>query len=219
MKRNPLTQDLLRARLREVRWIGGGSGAGKSSVAQRLAATHGLIEYSCDNKISDHARRSNPSDAPLLSAFLAMDINQRWVSRPPSQMFETFPWFRGEGFELILDGLIALPEGTPILVEGFRLLPRLVAALLSQPNQAVWLIPTGAFRRHAFEARGSTWFPHETRNPQRALANLLVRDGLFTDEVVKEAADLNLRVIEIDGTLSIYDVTRRVGESLGLARA
>jgi ABC-type thiamine transport system ATPase subunit len=77
MKRRPLTPDLLRARLQQVRWIGGGSGAGKSSVVNLVAPTHGLIEYSCDNRIRDHARRSNPSDAPLLSAFLAMDMNQR----------------------------------------------------------------------------------------------------------------------------------------------
>jgi hypothetical protein len=132
-------------------------------------------------------------------------------------MFETFPWFHGVGFELILDDLMALPEDTPIVVEGFRLLPRLVAPLLSQPNQAVWLVPTEEFRRRAFEARGSTWFPFETSDPQRALSNLIVRDGLLTDEVIKEAADLNLRVVEIDGSLSIDEVTRLVGDTLGLA--
>jgi adenylylsulfate kinase-like enzyme len=32
----------LRAQLRHVYWIGGGSGAGKSVIAGRLAARHGL---------------------------------------------------------------------------------------------------------------------------------------------------------------------------------
>jgi len=32
----------LRERLRDVYWIGGGSGAGKSTVARRLAAQYGL---------------------------------------------------------------------------------------------------------------------------------------------------------------------------------
>ena len=35
----------LRARLRHVYWIGGGSGAGKSTIARRLAARHGLQLY------------------------------------------------------------------------------------------------------------------------------------------------------------------------------
>ena len=44
-------------------------------------------------------------------------------------MFKTFHWFAGEGFELIVEDLLALPKEQPILVEGFRLLPRLVARL------------------------------------------------------------------------------------------
>jgi hypothetical protein len=32
----------LRQRLRHIYWIGGGSGAGKSTIARRMAARHGL---------------------------------------------------------------------------------------------------------------------------------------------------------------------------------
>jgi 2-phosphoglycerate kinase len=207
----------MRARLRHARWIGGGSAAGKSTIARRLAVEHGLRVFSTDDSMVQHARRSNPADAPMLHAFLAMDMDERWVKRPPSVMFETFHWFRGEGFDLLLDDLLALPEEPPILAEGFRLLPRLVAPLLSQPSQAVWLVPSLEFRRDVFAGRGTTWFPYETSDPKRALANLLVRDRLFTDQVVKEAATLQLPVIEVNGTLSVDEVTRRVGESLGLA--
>jgi 2-phosphoglycerate kinase len=207
--------DSLKGQLRRVRWIGGGSGAGKSTVARRLAVAYGLSEYSCDDAIPDHARRCGPSDAPLSHAFLAMDIDERWVKRPPTVMFETFPWFHGEGFELILDDVLALAEQSPVLVEGFRLLPRLVAPLLSEPHQAVWLVPTTEFRRQAFRARGNTWFPYETSHPERALANLLVRDDLFAREVVKEAADLRLPVLEVDARLSTDELTSRVKDCLG----
>jgi 2-phosphoglycerate kinase len=215
MRKYLTAADSLRARLRLVRWIGGGSGAGKSTVARRLAVAYGLSEYSSDDAIPGHARRCGPSEAPLLHAFLAMDMDERWVKRPPTVMFETFPWFHGEGFELILDDLLALPEESPVLVEGFRLLPRLVSPFLSEPNQAVWLIPTTEFRRQAFRARGAIWFPYETSNPQRALANLLVRDDLFAREVAKEAADLKLPVLEVDATWGIDELTSRVRSSLG----
>lgn len=217
MRRQRLTPELLQARLRHVRWIGGGSGAGKSTIARRLAADYGLRLYSSDDVMSAHAGRSNPADDPLLHAFLAMDMDERWVHRSPTVMFETFHWFQGEGFDLILEDLLALPEEPPIVAEGFRLLPRLVAPLLSLRNQAVWLVPTPAFRRVAFDRRGFTWdIPRKTSNPEHALSNLLVRDQLFTDEVLKEATALRLPIIEVDGKLSVEELTRRTAESLGL---
>ncbi|HEX6797869.1 MAG TPA: hypothetical protein VF116_09185 [Ktedonobacterales bacterium] len=216
-RRKPIAPEHLRARLRHVRWIGGGSGAGKTTVARKLAADHGLRLYSCDDSIAEHARRSHPADEPLLHAFLAMSMDERWANRSPSEMFERFPWFQGEGFGLILGDLLALPREPQIVVEGFRLLPRLVAPLLSRPNQAVWLIPTPEFRRAAFDRRGFTWdIPRKTSNPERALSNLLARDQLFTDEVFKGATALRLPTIAVDGTLGADELAWRVGAGLGL---
>ncbi len=217
MRRQSPAPDLMRARLRHVRWIGGGSGAGKSTIARRLAADHGLRLYSCDYTTSGHIGRSNPTDDPLLHNFLAMDMDERWLNRPPSVMLKTFHGFQGEGFDLILEDLLAIPEDPPILAEGFRLVPRLVAPLLNRPRQAVWLVPTPEFRRAAFERRGSTWeIPRQTTDPERALANLLVRDRMFTDQLVREAAALGLNVIEVDGTSTVDETTARVREGLGL---
>lgn len=135
---DPVTRDLRR----HVRWIGGGSGAGKSTIARKLADEHGLRVYSSDATLGDHIRRSDAVHHPLIHAFLAMDMDERWVDRPPSVMLETFHGFQGEAFEFIVEDLLALPGDPPILAEGFRLLPRLVAPLRSQLDQAVWLLPT-----------------------------------------------------------------------------
>src|SRR5690348_1846343 len=99
----------LRAQLRHVYWIGGGSGAGKSVIARRLAARHGLRLYATDDAMADHGKRIRREDSPFLSAFVAMDMDERWVNRSPEVMLETFHWFRGEGFDLIVDDLIRLP--------------------------------------------------------------------------------------------------------------
>jgi hypothetical protein len=60
-----------------------------------LAAEHGLRLYSTDDAMSDHARRSTPGNNPFLTEFMAMDMDERWVSRSPTTMLETFHWFRG----------------------------------------------------------------------------------------------------------------------------
>lgn len=218
MRRIPLDSEQLKVRLRHVRWIGGGSGGGKSTIARRLAAHYGLHLYRSDAAMAEHASRSTPADAPLLHSFIAMDMDERWANRSPEVMFQTFHWFAGEGFDLILEDLLALPEEPPIVVEGFRLLPRLVAPLLSHPDQAVWLIPTPEFRRAAFDSRGSTWeIAKKTSKPDQALANLLVRDRIFTDEVAREASALQLCVIKVDVAVSVDELTTRVADQLGLS--
>jgi hypothetical protein len=86
-----------------------------------------------------------------------------------------------------------------VIAEGFRLLPHLVKPLLAVPGHAVWLLPTPAFRRAAFESRGSMReIARKTSNPDRALRNLLERDQMFTERLYSETKRLQLRVIKVD---------------------
>lgn len=207
----------LRDRLGHVCWIGGGSGAGKSTIARRLAARHGLRLYATNDAMPDHARRCAPGDCPLLDTFAAMDMDQRWLNRSPQTMLETFHWFQGEGFHLILQDLLRLPAGPGVIVEGFRLLPRLVKPLLGAPGRAVWLLPTPGFRRAAFHGRGTLWdIAGKTSDPPRALDNLLERDRMFTERLGQEAKRLDLRTIEVDLPMTEAELAEQVADAFGL---
>ena len=204
--------------LQHVYWIGGGSGGGKSTIARRIAADHGLSIYTTDDVMADHARRSSPEHCPLLHRFIAMDLDERWVNRNPQIMFETFHWFRGEGFNFIVEDLLRLPRDQGVIVEGFRLLPQLVKPLLSLPNRAVWLLPTPDFRHAVIDSRGgSAWsFLAKTSDPERALHNLLERDRKFTEVLREETTRLGLSVIDVEATTTADDLTRRVKDVFGL---
>jgi 2-phosphoglycerate kinase len=208
----------LREQLQHVYWIGGGTGAGKSTIARRIAAQHGLRLYATDDVMADHARRSTHEDSPLLHRFMAMDMDERWVTRPPKTLLETFHWFQGEGFNLIIEDLLCLPREPAVIVEGFRPLPRLVKPLVSEPGQAVWLLPTPAFREAVVESRGgsASGFLAKTTDPERALRNLLERDRMFTDILREQTARLEVPAIEVDVTITVDDLARRVTEVLGL---
>jgi hypothetical protein len=202
--------------LRHVRFLGGGSGSGKTTVAGRLAAAHGLRLYPTE-PFSAYVSRTTPADAPLLHTFLAMDMDERWVDRSPTVMHDTFHAFQGETFHLVVEDLLPLPKTEPVLAEGFSLVPRLVAPLLSRPDQALWLLATPEFRLAAFDSRGSTWdIPRKTRDPDRALRNLLARDALFTEHVRREADDLGLRTIDVRPGLGVDELVTLAGAALGL---
>jgi 2-phosphoglycerate kinase len=207
----------LRARLGHVYWIGGGSGAGKSVTARRLAGQHGLSVYSTDEAMADHGRRFSPYEAPLLSTFKTMDMDERWLLRSPQAMLDSFHWFHGELFSLIIEDLVRLPPEPGVIAEGFRLLPQLVKPLLAQPDHAVWLLPTPEFRRAAFTSRGSLWqIAGQTSDPDRALDNLLERDRLFTDLLRAETKRLELPAIEIASPMTEDDLAGRVSAIFGL---
>ena len=207
----------LAARLGHVYWIGGGSGAGKSTIARRLAAAHGLRLYATDDVMTEHAGRTTAGDSPMLSAFMAMGMDERWVSRSPEVMLDTFHWFRGEGFGLIVEDLLALPREPGVVVEGFRLLPHLVRPLLATPGHAVWLVPTAGFRRAAFDSRGSTWqIARKTSDPETALHNLLERDAMFTARLREEARRLGLPVVEVGAAMTEDGLAALVTGAFGL---
>lgn len=210
----------VRDQLRHVYWIGGGSGSGKSTVARRIADRHGLRLYATDVAMPDHARRTTPEEATYLNKFAAMEMDERWVTRSPREMLDTFHWYHGEGFSLIVEDLLQLPTEPGVIVEGFRLLPNLVKPLLPELDHAVWLLPTPEFRRAVFDSRGgAAWdFLAKTGDPERALRNLLERDGLFTDRLAEQTQHLGLPAITVDATITEDELVQRVAEVFGLGR-
>lgn len=147
-----------------------------------------------------------------------MDMDERWVDRSPATMLETFHWFRGEGFGLIVEDLLRLPRKPCVVVEGFRLLPHLVKPLLAEPAHAVWLLPTPEFRRAAIlgrEAPGDG-FIHRTSDPERAERNLAARDRAFVERLHKETGRLGLRALVADTSTTEDMLAAQVTRAFGV---
>jgi hypothetical protein len=135
-------------------------------------------------------------------------------------MLDTFHWYRGEGFGLIVEDLLRLPVESGLIAEGFRLLPHLVKPLLGDLTHAVWLLPTPRFRWAAFNSRGTAWdIAGRTTDPERAQRNLLERDRMFTDRLSEETKRFELPAIEVDTAMSEKELFRQVAEMFTLRGA
>ena len=193
----------LAQRLAHVRWIAGGTGAGKSTVAGLLAARTDAVVYDGDRAEHTWNSRCTARDHPHMVANARLSRAERALLSP-RERFERMASRHGESIGFVVEDLLALPADRPVLVDWFGVLPHHVCPLLTWPEQAVFLLPTGEFRRRVLGARyadparaRANWGGADTAV---AMANRLDRDALLDAEIREQATDLGLPVVDIDGT-------------------
>jgi hypothetical protein len=161
-------------------WIGGGTGAGKSTVARALAVDHGLRRFPIDAFwYAYEARWAQPRRSP----------DEQWLETPPEAQAAEFEETSRRMMRFALDDLAEL-AAVPTVVEGPQILPDLVPA----GDQAVFLDPTPEFQREVLEAR-----PMPSSDPARALRARLVKDRLYADRVAALAREHEFPVLVMDG--------------------
>jgi hypothetical protein len=200
--------------LAHVRWIGGGTGAGKSTVARILSARTGAVVYDGDRAEHDWVSRCTQRDHPHMHANLLRSREERALLSPAEKV-AGMASRHGETIGFVVDDLRAMP-GRLAIVDWFGNLPRDVAPLLSWPEQAAFLLPTREFRRHALSARfadpdraKANW---GTADTEVALANRLARDELLAAETREQATELGLPIVEIDGSRDAESVADELAE-------
>jgi len=110
---------------------------------------------------------------------------------------------------MVIEELLALPRGRPLIADGFGLLPELVHPLIASSRQAIFLLPTPDFRVAALERRG--WRTIDgTSDADRARANRLARDDLLTQHVRQRAEELGFATINVNGSRALAEVIGEV---------
>jgi hypothetical protein len=180
-------------------WIGGGTGAGKSTTARALAVRHGLRRFAIDSFwYAYDARWAQPRKSP----------DEQWLETPPGVQAAEFEETSRRMMRYALDDLAVLPEA-PTVVEGPQILPDLVPP----GDQAVFLDPTPEFQRAVLLPR-----PMPSSDPGRALEARLVKDRLYADRVAALARELGFPVLEMDGSRDLVadvEALLEVPESAG----
>lgn len=204
-------------------WIGGPPDAGKTTVATTLAATYGAQTYFQDRNEMEHIRRAESGRHPL-----HVDLRQRleassptesffesWVRHGPEELARQSRAIWAERIDMICDDLLALEPGRPIVAEGPGFFPDVILPLLSSQNQAIWLVPTAAFKRDSHARRGKGQWRFETTDPERAMEHHLARDMLLAEAVRTEVVAADLPWIAIDGTKDAAAIASKVARHFG----
>ncbi len=186
-------------------WIGGGPQAGKTTLSRLLAGKWDLKIYNLDwHAVREHAVR--PGTA--VAAFQRLSMDERWAVPSADQLLERSVTIWQDGFTLVLDDLLALPDSRTIIAEGPGAFPWCVAPLLSSARQAIFLVPTRERREIVASRRWGNGqlerFPGIVEREQ-ALTNIRARDALLDARIVSSCAELGLRCERVDGSLDLDD--------------
>src|SRR5690348_10155523 len=90
-------------RLAHVRWIAGGTAAGKSTLARILAERHDAEVYSGDRAEHHWLTRCTPQRHPHLSAMRGMPPGGKWEGRTPQQVFQAMAGLHAETIGFVIE--------------------------------------------------------------------------------------------------------------------
>lgn len=174
--------------LDHVLWIGGPPGAGKSSVAGRIARRHGLRWYSADTRTWDHRDRAIRGGNAAARRWEALTPHERSIESAPQDVL-AMSLHRERG-PMVIDDLRALPDSPVVVAEGSTLPAHALSSGIAQRSRAVWLVPTPEFQQTTLAARNLPPGP-------TALYRLL-------GEVIEhEAREHGARTVTVDGSRGI----------------
>lgn len=162
-----------------------------------------------------HCSRATRERQPELFAFQALTMDERLVLPTPRVIADGIIRIGAERFGLGVEDLLALPKRPRVLAEGPCPFPELVAPLLSDLHQAVWLVPTAAFKRASATRRDKPTSRHQTSDPERATRKWLERDLPLDAHVRRQAAELGLTLLEVDGSKTPEEMAMLVEQHFG----
>lgn len=168
---------------RHVLWVGGVAGAGKTTVARRLARRYGLRRYNPDTQTWNHLAQALAEGSPAAQRFAGMSPAERAAATP-----DEIDYARGP---MILEDLRSLPAVPLVLAEATPSQPGIASV-----GQAVALMPSQEVQRIRLELRHPGGVPLRYLRSWQATTEELAKAG--THVIVVDDRTIDETIAEVD---------------------
>lgn len=197
--------------------IGGGPGAGKSSVAQTISKRHGFDYLKSDALVGEHQQEAAERKYPVNNYINSLtDKDQQLELIKLSGKQEQA---RQEELFFILLKELRIRKFDRLVLEGNCLFPDLVTKYFESDFRGVWLLPTLSFQKKIYPQRD--WVPgllKKSDNPDITLKNWLQRDHEYNNTVRRQVRRHGFPLLSIDGRRSLDYTIAWAEQQLGLEK-
>ena len=172
------------------------SGAGKTTVARRLARRHGLRCYSGDARTWEHrdaAIRAGNESAIRFETMTHAERLATLAASPAEFLKLNLDFERGP---LTVEDLRRLPRAPLIVADSSTIMPELISQRHAERGRAVWLL--APYERHRAY--------HEAQD----MAHLVEYRWLIAEEVERQAAEVGANVLRLDERIGMDDALAAV---------
>ncbi len=208
---------------RNVYWIVGGSGSGKSTICQALAVQFDMHLYDMDAYIyGGYHSRFTPERHPVNTAWTTAENGLAWLLSMSWDEFNNFNQAAlPEYVDLLVADLATLDPSKTVLIDGGICNPALLTQVIST-KQLVCLARPGLSSKEIWEETPERTamkeFIYQLPNPEEAWQTFLDFDARITQTILAESQQHNIAVCSRSEAETVAELTERVAILLGEMR-
>lgn len=201
-------------------WIIGGAGSGKTTICQSLSAKHDMTLYDMDAHIYGiYHERFTPERHPVNTAWATAENGLAWLLTMSWAEFNNFNQAAlPEYLDLLAEDIAVIDPNCSILIDGGISNPALLAQAFPA-KQIVCLANPELSSQEIWEASPERLamkeFIHQLPNLEQAWQTFLNFDANITQTMLKESQQQGITICSRSETDSVATLTQRVTEALG----